>query len=245
MARWTAEQEAYRAIADLLALAERCKELCDRAGLALPEPLKRLLGMNEGTAKLSRAVVIPPPPVKSRPPGFKDDWISVQLANATPITVVPAILQDRTAGLRATELLAKVAEVLPTVPGGSVVNTLSRLKSVGVIDKANGGGWIIKKPEAAAVLYDGMLWGPRSAFQKQEVASHRRDAILYLLGHFSSGLQIVQLVEVLGECDWLHAPVNKDLIKDDMNALLNQRKIRRRGTTKKWELAPRSSEGEV
>ena len=82
MTRWAAEQEAYRGIADLLAQAEHCKQLCDRAGLALPEPLKRLLGTSEGTAKTSHGLVIPPPPVRSRPPGIGDDWISVHLANA-------------------------------------------------------------------------------------------------------------------------------------------------------------------
>jgi hypothetical protein len=47
----------------------------------------------------------------------------------------------------------------------------------------------------------------------------------------------------LRRCAWVVAPINKDLLKDDIAILLAQGRIRRRGNTKKWELAPPVEEG--
>lgn len=237
------EQEAFQAMADLIAQAKRAKELFDRAGMPLPPTLKRLLGVPENQAKPQRGVIIPPPEVGSRPPEWASDWISISLEDATPITVVPAVLQGRSAPTRAKDLVERVMGLLPTTSGGSVANTLSKLKVAGIIDKdETAGGWVLKRPESAAVVHDGKLWGPAGVFQKTEVASHRRYAILYLLGRFTTGLQILQIVEHLRGCEWLHAPLNKDLVKEDVKALLEKGKIRRRGNTKKWELAPEPEE---
>ena len=81
----------------------------------------------------------------------------------------------------------------------------------------------------------GICGGPREIFQKSEIAGHRRDAILHVLSNFDSGLQTRQLVEQLGRCSWVHAPVNKDLIKTDLEMLAELGKVRRRGNSKKWE----------
>jgi hypothetical protein len=71
-----------------------------------------------------------------------------------------------------------------------------------------------------------------------ELAAHRRDAILHILQHFEMGLEVVQLVEQLTNCSWVIAPVNKDLLKADVQVLESEGKIRRRGNTRKWEIAP-------
>jgi hypothetical protein len=229
-------------MADMIAQAKRAKDLFDRAGISLPVTLKRLLG-TEDEAKPQHGVIIPPPEVGSRPVGWAQDWIAVELADASPITVVPAVLQGKKAAVRAKDLVEKVTQLLPAVSGGSVANTLSKLKVAGIIDRDEAGaGWVLKQPKAAALVHDGKLWGPATVFQKTEVASHRREAILHVLGRFTSGLQILQLVEHLQRCDWLHAPLNKDLVKEDLKVLSVKRKIRRRGNTKKWELMPETEE---
>jgi hypothetical protein len=97
---------------------------------------------------------------------------------------------------------------------------------------------MLLKVEKAGLVRDGRLWAPPGVFAKPEMAAHRREAILHVLKHFPTGLQTVQIVEQLRNCSWLHAPVNKDLLKLDMESLLEAKKVRRRGNTKKWELAP-------
>jgi hypothetical protein len=145
--------------------------------------------------------------------------------------------------MRAKDLVERVITHLPKASGGSVANTLSRLKTAGIIDRdQSGSGWSIVRAERAAVIHDGKVWGPAAVFQKTEVASHRREAILHVLGRFTTGLQVLQIVEHLQGCEWLHAPLNKDLVKEDMKVLSTAHKIRRRGNTKKWELAPKTDD---
>src|SRR2546426_522059 len=187
--------------------------------------------MTDALPQPPRGIVIPPPQL-SRPSIAGADWLSVDIAQVTPTTVVPAVLRQQKGHSRLKDLQGLVLKILPNVSGGSVTNTLSRLRAAGIINRSDD-GWFLVKPEAAAVLYDGRLWGPQGVFQKTEIASHRRDVILHVLERFPSGLQVLQVVEQLRACDWLHAPLNKDLVKDDMEALLKARKVRRRGRTKK------------
>jgi hypothetical protein len=51
-------------------------------------------------------------------------------------------------------------------------------------------GWILLEPEIAPLLAAGYLWGHSSVFQKQEVAAHRREAIILILEAYPSGLQV-------------------------------------------------------
>jgi hypothetical protein len=74
-----------------------------------------------------------------------------------------------------------------------------------------------------------------SAFGIHDVAAHRRESILHILSGYTTGLQIVQIVDQLRKCSWVHAPVNKDLLKADMEVLQEREKARRRGNSKKWE----------
>jgi hypothetical protein len=69
------------------------------------------------------------------------------------------------------------------------------------------------------------------------MAAHRREAILHILQTFRSGLQTVQIVERLREFAWVKAPVNKDLLKGDMDVLVGEGKVRHSGNSKKWVLA--------
>jgi hypothetical protein len=65
-------------------------------------------------------------------------------------------------------------------------------------------------------------------------------AILHVLGQFPGGLQIVQIVEMLlDKSPWFHRdiPCNKDHVKEDMEELAAQQKVRRQGNSKKWVLA--------
>lgn len=234
--RWIAEQEAYRTLNELMLQADKSKQLFERAGLALPEPIKRLFNMTEGNTKRSRLPAVPPPETRSRPSGFQDEWIMVDVSHAMPVTMVPVALGKAGKSLRASELVLAVQKYLPEAASGSIVNTLARLKGVS-IDRADD-GWKLIDASKAPVLHEGKLWGLPALFQKAEVASHRRDALVHVLRHYETGLQALQILEQLKACSWLHAPLTKDLVKEDLKALEMAHKIRRRGNTKKWEIAP-------
>ena len=61
-------------------------------------------------------------------------------------------------------------------------------------------------------------------------------AILQLLGANHGGFQLVQLTEELRRLGWVRAPINKDLLKADMDWLLGKKKVRRIGNSRKWGL---------
>jgi hypothetical protein len=234
---FNAELEAQRSLLDLYEQATKCKTLFERANIALPEVLKRVLGMNGAGYKANVSHVSAPerPPM---PPEAGQDWISIREKEAMPTGIVLAILRKAKGPVRAKDLNARVMEVLPHVLRGSISNIGTRLKGKAI--RLTDEGWEVIAPESAGVLYKGFLWGPPAIFAKQELASHRRDSILHILAHFQTGLQTVQIVDELRKCQWVHAPINKDLVKEDMEILAEQDKVRR-GSSKKWAIV-RASE---
>jgi hypothetical protein len=229
---WAIEREAYQSFNDLITQADHCRALFERANIVLPEPLKRFLGVS-GQAQ-QRALI--PAPERSFPPGAAPDWISVELRHATATSLVFAVLRSSSEPLRAKDVVSRVNEIRPEISGGSIANIGSRLNGQKL--RREEGVWRLIRPEDGAVIYHGRLWGPHSIFDKYEVASHRREALMYLLKHFQGGLQALQIVEQLQNLPWVHAPINKDLVKEDLNALAEDRLIRRRGNTRKWEATP-------
>jgi len=222
----------------LLEQARRCQLLYERAQMSFPEPLKRVLGIS-GAAAVVRSgnLSIPAPQPPPVPNGAKSEWIWIPQESATPTTVALAVLRAAKAPLVAREVVAQVTEILPNVPRGSVNNIGTRLGGK-QIDRTED-GWRLINQDSAAILHEGYLWGPREIFHKYELAVHRRNAILHVLGFFPGGLQPRQILEQLRRCAWVHAPINKDLLKADLEILDEQeRKIRRVGNSGKWELAP-------
>lgn len=233
---FNAELEAQRSLLDLYEQARKCQQLFEQAHIALPEVLKRVLGMS-GTAHKATVSHVSAPERPPMPPEAEQHWISIRDKEAMPTSVVLAILRKAKAPMRPRDLNERVMEVLPNILRGSISNIGTRLKDKAI--RMTGQGWELIAPENAGVLYKGHFWGPPAIFAKQELASHRRDAILHILEHFSGGLQIVQIVDELGKCDWVRAPKNKDLVKDDMGILAELGKVRR-GSSKKWALVPAS-----
>jgi hypothetical protein len=233
-----AEEEAIQSLMDLLAQAKRCRGLYDRAHMALPEPLKRVLGMSVNGSGKAMGVrpQIPPIERSSRPPEATEDWIAIEASEATPTCIALAILRAAKQPMRSRDVVGRVTDVLPQVLSGSIANIGSRLE--GKLITRSVEGWTLINPEKAGVLFNGFLWGPPEIFGKAELAAHRREAIMHLLGAFPGGLQIIQITDQLRGCSWVHAPTNKDLVKADMEILAKAGKVRRRGNSKKWEIAP-------
>ncbi len=231
------ERDAVQSLMDLYEQAERCQQLHEQAHLPLPEPLKRFLGMSINGDRLGAVrPQIPPPERPAAPREAEPDWIWIDARQASPQSLVLALLR-RSPAMRPRDLAQCIAELLPGVSRGTIANIGTRLQGEGTIERTDE-GWKLRKPEAAGTLHDGLLWGPREIFSKQELAAHRRDAIHHVLRHYPAGLQTVQLVEQLQNCSWVQAPINKDLVKEDMKILDEAGKVRRRGNTRKWELAP-------
>jgi hypothetical protein len=239
MDRFEVEQKAARSLLELLDKAQECRELYEKAKMSLPEPLMRVLGMSENGSKPPARVEISGPMPSRKPHGFSNDWIWIDVKDASPTSLVLAILKDSASAVRAKDVTTKVAELLPESNSGSVANIGNRLD--GSVIRRDADGWVLIQRERGGEVFDGKLWGPPSIFNKHELAAHRRDAILHVLRGFKSGLQTSQLTERLNGSSWVKAPVNKDLVKEDMEALASAKRIRRRGNSQKWELAPEES----
>jgi hypothetical protein len=230
-----AEEEAVQSLAELLAQARKCRMLYERANMSLPEPLKRVLGMNGMGRVVPVRPRIPPLERQSRPPEAQDNWISIEARHATPTTLGPAILRASNKAMRAKDVVAAITRMLPDVNRGSIANIGARLE--GKIISRTKDGWTLIDQAKAGILHGSMFWGPPELFGKTELAAHRREAILHLLRCFPGGLQIIQIVDQLRECSWIQAPINKDLVKADMGVLGKEGRVRRVGNSKKWEIA--------
>lgn len=234
----TAEQEALQSLVKLLEQARRCQMLYERAHMSFPEPLKRVLGMSSASGTMSQAsstnLTIPPPDPPPTPQIAKSDWIWIKREDATPTTVALAVLRGAKSPMRARDVVGQVTEILPNVPRGSVNNIGTRLSGTQI--ERTDEGWRLTNQDSGAVIFEGHLWGPPAIFHKVELAVHRRCAILHLLSFFPGGLQPRQILEQLRRCTWVHAPVNKDLLKADLEILEKEKKIRKVGNSGKWEL---------
>ena len=126
---------------------------------------------------------------------------------------------------------------MPNVPSGSIFNVGAKLHGKKILRSDD--GWTLIKPEYGGIISDKFLWGPKEIFQKTELAAHRREAIIHLLTVFKSGLQTRQIVDNLHKCPWVHAPINKDLLKADLEILAAKDAVKRQGNSKKWILVPK------
>lgn len=224
--------EAYQKFAQVLADLEACKELFEQAGEPLPDKLKEFFGVNRNGRSSESALSILPPKRRSRPEEAGDDWISVEVTELTVTSLVLAVLRAAAKPVVAKDVIEHVTEINPHIPRGSVHNIGTRLN--GTVIKRTDDGWSLVDPSKAGIISDGYLWGPKGIFDKQELAAHRREAILYILKAFQSGLQTVQIVDQLRSTKWVNAPASKDLVKSDMELLEAHNKVRRISNSRKW-----------
>lgn len=236
--RLHAEQAAVQGLLELLEKAQECRQLYERAGMALPEPLKRLLSSGtEQAGPSSGTVQIPLMRRTRRPREAEADWVSIPLEDASPQSVVLAVLRNEGGPIRAKEVIRRVQDHLPDVPKGSIANIGTRLDEGNLIARSST-GWELIAPEEAGIILDEYLWAPASILSPQELAAYRREVVLHLLSMTQVGSAATQIEEQLRNCDWLEVDVNKDLVKSDLKHLASTKKIRRRGNTRKWELMP-------
>lgn len=239
---FNAELEATRSLMELYEQAKKCQLLFERAHMALPEPLRRVLGITSPAVKSIAPPNITAPEKPAMPLDAGPDWAWIKASDAAPGTLVLAALRAAKAPLRPKDLIDFVTGILPEVPAGTIYNVGPRLEAQQIISRDDD-GWALVKPESAGLIYKGHFWGPPSAFGKIEQAAQRRAALLHVLGFHPAGLQIMQILEQLKRCSWIVAPVNKDLVKEDIPILAKEGKVKRRGNTKNWEIVREKLQG--
>lgn len=232
---FSAEMEATQSLVELYAQAKKCQALFERAHMALPEPLRRVLGMNGTEERSSAPANIAAPTKPPMPVDATPDWIWINAKSAAPAAIVLALLRESKSAVRPKELIDRVTTLLD-VPAGTVYNVGPRLEAKGIIKRSDD-GWELVKRDAAGLIHKGYFWGAPSAFGKYDLAAQRREALLHVLGFHPTGLQIVQILQQLKRCSWVAAPVNKDLVKEDIQALVDEGKVERQGNTKNWKIA--------
>jgi len=228
-----AEQDAAQSFVDLVAQAKKCLQLYERASLPSPESLKRFFSLHTNGKK-----IVPSVPAPERPPlpeEAESDWVSIRIEDAYPQNVALALLRASGGALPIKELIEEFESRLENVNRGTIYNLGARLDTAKVITRTDG-TWELIDLEKAPVLHENLIWAPSTIFNKQELAAHRREAIIHILRIYKAGLQTSQIIEALQNCPWVRAPVNKELVQDDVELLSKAGKIKRRGASKKWEV---------
>lgn len=227
------EARALESLTALLKAAEESRRLFDEAGMAYPEPLRRVLGLAEGAPQSrARTALIPPPPIPARPSFIPASWLWVPLGAMTPQGIVMMILRAANGNpVSVKQIIDRVAQLRHGVNDGSIANIGTRFARDGLIERSDD-GWTLTDPSRAPVLVDSHAWGPAEVFQTHELAGRRREAIMHVLRTLG-GLLHTQIVDQMAACDWLGMSTNKDMIKMDMLELQKAGRVKRT-TGKKW-----------
>lgn len=238
MDRISRELAAYEAFSKWMKDGESVRQLFAEAGVPLPPRLIQFLG-GAGAGSDER-IIIPPPSSPKRPSGIDPKWIWVPTAGLLTKNLVLGVLRAAGTSMTPTAVIqAAVKTYGGTIANnGSVMNLGKPLEADGTISRSEH-GWLLRREGRAPMLIHEFAWGPIEIFTSHEVAAHRRQLIVHVLKMHPSGLQQAQLVSALASCDWLNGvPVNKDLVKLDIDALAKEQRIRRVGATSKWEVTP-------
>jgi hypothetical protein len=175
----------------------------DEARAEYPPPLKRLLGVVAGGVEPegSEKIRVDPPSTPHRPTGVPTDWIYVPIAALNVQTFVLGLLRDATGPVPVQQIIAEARERLPEVSDGTIANIGTRLEAQGAISRSKGEGWILKDESRAPLLSGKYAWGASDMFAVHELAARRREMIVYLLGRFREGLQNLQILARLEDCE--------------------------------------------
>jgi len=162
---------------------------------------------------------VPAPETPPRPSEWRDGWIWVPLKEMTPTGLVKGVLRGAGRRLSLKAIMETIAGLgVDNVNAGSVANIGTRLASLKVIDRSDD-GWLLGSPQTAAVLHEDSAWGLPEVFDRQEITAYRRTGIRHLLRANPDGLLIAQIDGMLDDCEWMHAPHNKDQVKLDLKVL--------------------------
>lgn len=239
--QFSKERKAFSALNALLDAADECRRLYEDAGLPLPQPLARLFGLMDTKADnedRQQVFQITPPQRPAAPLGADETWIYVPVADALPTSLVLAVLAAEKQAMPPSLLIERIQKYRDDVNKGSIANIGSRLDAEGAICRDDG-HWMLSGTRQVPVIAGAHIWGPAGAFQKQELAAHRRVLVEHVLRSCPDGLQIAQLTRTLQEsCPWIRPeiPLNKDQVKADIMDLAERGIVKRVGGSGKWKV---------
>ncbi|XYI02922.1 hypothetical protein ACMHYB_25480 [Sorangium sp. So ce1128] len=240
MSKFMKEMAAVQSLTRLLQAADECRRAHDAAGMKYPEPLRRMLGEEEepraGDNGRQR-IIVPAPPRPPAPPEADDDWIWVEIDDMKATNLTLGVLRGAQEPMSPSAISEALGQMGATVSRGTIGNVGTRL--FGSLIERRDDGWVLVEGAPAPILFDGFAWGPPSLFEATELASHRRMGIVHLLRVQPDGMQMMQIANALAEsCPWNKAPVNKDLVKADLEALDELGRAKRMaGHSGKWRAA--------
>lgn len=233
------EVEAYVRLSETLQDLDDIRLMFEQARAPIPDVLLRLSRSSNGhQGGTPDSPVIEAEP--ARPENVDPDWIWISVKDATIGTLALAIaLASRDKPMTARDIHAKVNEFDSEVPLGTIQNVGTRAEANGLIVRNPAGHWTVVNPSRVGMLDSDFIWGPASTFQMQEVAAYRRFFIVNFLKKNPVGMQQSQILSYLQSLELINkeVPVNKSLVKADMEAMEGT-KVRRRGNSKKWEAIP-------
>jgi hypothetical protein len=238
MADFGKEEAAQEAYTRLMKESREVRSLFESAGIPLPGRLARFFDEEVISSPSKRMKIqVPPPPMPPKPADYRDGWIWIPASSATPTTLVRAAMKGYGQPMNPRVVTSEVERLGgKSVVSGTIANIGTRLEAAGQISRVDG-LWSLTDKSFPQVVHDGYAWGPVESFDKSEVAAHRRILIIHVLGSHSDGQQIVQLTRALQTCDWVRAPLSKDLVKMDLKQLQAEGKVRKGGGhSGKWEV---------
>jgi hypothetical protein len=255
--QFQSERAAAKALDNLLDQAESCQRLFVEAGMAIPEPLKRLFGDGAfsptiaprnptllfqltaeelANVRPSRSkTAVPKPPTQpdhgAIPAGADNSWVSILASAASPWSLALAIMRIHEGTISSAELNQRIAD-LRERKGGAGYATLPRLVKAGII-QGNNDAWTILDRSKGGIFAGKWLWAKKSDLNVYDMAAVRREAIMILLSE-NEALTNSAITKSMESCSWNKADVNQHLIKADLRGL-EKDKLVRQLPTKVWE----------
>lgn len=230
------EMKAMEAYRQAIVAVRTARSAYEAAGMTVPDRVLAFLGEAPAPAAISEAkLVIPAPQPPPRPPEAGPRWLWVRASEMTVVGLVKAVLRASGQAMPRESVLAEVQRIRAETNSGSVANVGTRLAEDGVIQRGSG-GWSLRDPSTAPVLYEGYGWGELGMLESYEVAAYRRACLLHVLRLQQDGLQPAQLLKQMEQCSWLLTQVSKDLVKMDLETLDGLGKAKRvGGGSGKWK----------
>lgn len=228
------EQDLFQRLTRILTEVGELSTAFENAGIPVPPTLSRLLGEDggqRGGGQMTPSFLKVPP----RPREADSSWIWLPAADASAQTLAMAILRKNKGFIAPKDLAEAVLKINGNMNLRSVYNVGPRLIETGDCERSTDGKWRLVNTQSAPVLDGEYVWGSTNMLNKSEAAAHRRMLILALLTRFADGLQTVQIARELPKTT-NKVTINKDLIKQDMEALSGEGRVRRLGRTRKWRL---------
>jgi hypothetical protein len=234
------EEKAIAAYKKAIDAVRECGVAYENAGMAPPDRIVRF--MTSSAASVAdpkpRMPQLPPPARPQQPPDARPSWLWLPFDSVTPTTAILAILRTAGGTLSPSDIKARIDALREEpVSKGVVANIGTRLDGKDIVRTDD--GWSLLNREAAPVLHESNVWGPKEAFETYDIAEHRRRCVMHVLRQ--QELQVMQILRTLEECSWIHAPLSKDLLKTDLQLLDSENKAKRIGNSGKWRLTQKGA----